>query len=218
MKPRQHLEHWDNHYFSTYLFYAYGVMADTIVDVGVYDYSFVERYKDQCNRVVGFEPSKNQFNNIEETAKRTGSYIEKGVYKNQIQVNNIAVSNEKCHKTFYQNLNNDGCSSLIRDMLPPQHQYEEYEVDCDTLDNVFLDYEHKIDYIKIDTEWNDINVLYGAKEIIKKHRPIIQVHHYVPEMDDFFIEQKYKRITPPSYVYKFYWVPEELKKWDGDNE
>ena len=44
-------------------------------------------------------------------------------------------------------------------------------------------YSKKIDFIKIDTEGNDLKVLIGSTEIIKKHRPkFIQVemnYHYL---------------------------------------
>lgn len=207
------LDHWDNHYFSTFLLYAYAIIPETIIDVGVYDFSFVDRYKDLADTVIGFEPNKTKFEKIEKDGL-SDSHYRSGMYNLSMIVKNIAISDKTGKHTFYEDLTNQGCSTLVGYILPGEHEVITYEVECDTLDNFFADYEQKIDYIKIDTEWNDINVLYGGETIINKHRPIIQVHHYVPEMDEFFVRNNYKRIIPPPHVYKYYWVPDELKKWD----
>jgi FkbM family methyltransferase len=207
------LDHWDNHYFSTFLFYAYAIIPETIIDVGVYEFAFIDRYKDLADTVIGFEPNKTRFEKIDKDGLSDTSFSS-GMYNFSMVVNNIAISNKTGKHTFYEDLTNQGCSTLVGDILPGEHEVITYEVECDTLDNFFADYEKKINYIKIDTEWNDINVLYGGETIINKHRPIIQVHHYVPEMDEFFVKHNYKRIIPPPHIYKYYWVPAELKKWD----
>lgn len=47
------------------------------------------------------------------------------------------------------------------------------EVDVDTLDNLFANVDHKIKFIKIDVEGNELNVFLGAERLLPKHRPYI---------------------------------------------
>ena len=198
--------HWMHHHYSTYLFYKFGIDPHTIIDVWVYDYSYAQRYKDVCEIVYAYEPNKTLFNKILEKQKQTETQT---YYLNNIFLENKAISNFVGTAKFNEDLENAGCSSLL-DNIPNNHSFTTYEVECNTLDNEFVEYDFKIDYIKIDTEWNDIFVLQGAKEIIKKHTPIIQVHHYETAMDEVFTELEYQKIETPSNFFKFYFIPKKI--------
>ena len=47
------------------------------------------------------------------------------------------------------------------------------EVDVDTLNNLFANIDHKIKFIKIDVEGNELNVFLGAERLLSKHWPHI---------------------------------------------
>ena len=82
--------HWMHHHYSTYLFYKFGIDPHTIIDVGLYDYSYAQRYKDVCEIVYAYEPNKTLFNKILEKQKQTETQT---YYLNNIFLENKAISN-----------------------------------------------------------------------------------------------------------------------------
>ena len=56
------------------------------------------------------------------------------------------------------------------------------EVEIDTLDNIFYNNDIKVDFIKIDTEGYEYNILKGGEKTIKKYKPIIQLEYNVTNM------------------------------------
>jgi len=75
-----------------------------------------------------------------------------------------------------------------------QYKYNIDGVGCETLDSII---DQQIDFIKIDVERMEIEVLKGCVESIKKHRPIIMVEvdkHNVSDMTKWIVKNKYKRI------------------------
>lgn len=196
---------WLHHNYSNYLFYKFNIRPHTIIDVGLYDYTYAERYKDMCEVVYAYEPNKTLFNKIRKHHK-----LQKWEsYKNYIFLNDIAITNFVGITKFNEDLENAGCSSLL-DNIPDNHDFTSYDVNCSTIDKEFINYNYKIDYLKIDTEWNDIFVLEGAKEVIDKHKPIIQVHHYEKGMDKIFDNLNYVKVKTPDDFYKFYFLPKSI--------
>lgn len=61
---------------------------------------------------------------------------------------------------------------------PDNMTIENIDVEIRTLDS--LDIKKKIDYIKIDTEGGEIDILNGARELINRDRPIISVEYGSP--------------------------------------
>lgn len=109
-----------------------------------------------------------------------------------IETYNIAITNQSdTFLPFYaqKNANNFGLSSFTKN-----HDISDYdvmEVPCRSLDTT-LDNCVNIKVIKIDTQGHELNVLLSAKNIIKKHRPIVFFEfesEYFPTKED---EQKTK--------------------------
>ena len=96
--------HWFNHHYSTFLFFAYGIEPDTIIDVGVYDYSFAERYQDIAERVYAFEPSKVRYDALKKRERLTQFQS----YADAITIENIAISNVSTLVSIDEDIDNDG--------------------------------------------------------------------------------------------------------------
>lgn len=92
-----------------------------------------------------------------------------------IQVIEKAISDRKTKARFFCADNMGAWGSLI------DHSYFEtwfetkktIEVDVDTLDNLFANASHRIGFLKIDTEGNELNVFLGAAKLLLEHEPHI---------------------------------------------
>jgi len=88
---------------------------------------------------------------------------------NNVKVVRSAVSNKKGTVSFY--LAGKGMHSGMGSFYAEHAKGAKTKVRAETLDEIIGD--SKIDFIKIDTEGHDRNVIMGAKKTIKKNRPII---------------------------------------------
>lgn len=83
------------------------------------------------------------------------------------------------------------------------------EVDISTIDGFVKENGlPKVDFIKIDTEGYEANILKGAKETIKRFRPIITMSAYHKKEDRELLPQIIKSIRP-DYEYKLTHAAEE---------
>jgi len=81
----------------------------------------------------------------------------------------IALSNFTGSSKFYIDNNHTGSSSLIFN----KNHLSFIDVKTSKLDDFVANSNDKVSFIKIDVEGATVNVLEGANELIKKHRPII---------------------------------------------
>ena len=108
--------------------------------------------------VIGFEPHPIVFTCLKKTLNCKGH--------NNAEIHNVALSNQRGVSRLWTN--NDGQSSLdgIRN-----HRFQwNYHVDTRPLDDYDIP---KVDFMKIDVEGSEFQVLEGAIGIIEKHRPLI---------------------------------------------
>jgi len=93
-------------------------------------------------------------------------------YKHKnVSVYNLAVSNSKKQETLFFIANEPGTSGITQ-TNKVEGDYSKIAVESDSLDNM-LTIHKKIDVLKISCIGNELKVLQGAKDIIKKHKPLI---------------------------------------------
>ncbi len=91
------------------------------------------------------------------------------------QIFQIALSNQKGKNTFNLVDNNPAYSGLKKRTYKSENEkISTIEVDTNLLDNII---DRKIDFIKIDVEGGELQVLEGAIETIKKYQPTIIFEH-----------------------------------------
>lgn len=86
-----------------------------------------------------------------------------------IEVIEKAVAREKARMPFYCSTNGGANGSLIPFSYFLQDQIL---VDVDTLDNLFIGLD-RLNFLKVDTEGNELDVFLGAQQILSQHKPHI---------------------------------------------
>ena len=95
-----------------------------------------------------------------------------------IKLNNITnVQTYNIGKTILNVcLSGDGANTMGANPLRFNNPYP-IEVETDTLDNIFYNNNIKVNFIKIDTEGWEYNILKGGEKTINKYKPIIQLEY-----------------------------------------
>lgn len=135
------------------------------VDVGAYHGDFTATLLESFpnSTAMLFEPTPESYKLIQERFKNNKS----------IQVFNCALSDEEGIYELY--LTPDPATNSL--LCPNNISSDKISVTVQTIDNVFkqLGKSKGVDLIKVDTQGNDLKVLYGASNIIKWFSPIILV-------------------------------------------
>ena len=151
--------------------YINGYIEPVLLDVGAStgSYSLLPLVVEGL-KVHSFEPSK--------AFEVLTNNIELNNLNDSVVLNNVAVSNEVGKGMFYEVVSKDD-SCLALSMLggrPADHKRtKEYKVQVTTIDEYCKNIQ--VDAIKIDVEGNELNVLKGAIETIKRDRPVIMFEY-----------------------------------------
>lgn len=137
------------------------------VDVGCHEGEVLEimlKYAPNGQH-FGFEPLPNFFEKLEAKFPANCHFYQLGL------------SNEKGVSSFNYVLSNPGYSGLKKRRYDKQNEKDTtLTVQIDLMDNI-LPSNIKIDFIKIDVEGAEFLVMSGARNIIKKNKPIIVFEH-----------------------------------------
>ena len=130
----------------------------TVLDIGGHIGTTSLPYSRIYNKVITYEPNKNNYELLLHN-------ININDVKN-IEVHNNGAFNKtmKCSVVQHEG-GNSGCFYIKED---PNGQINTVKLDE-------KHYNENIDFIKIDTEGSELHVLEGCCEIIKKHKPLIQI-------------------------------------------
>ena len=94
----------------------------------------------------------------------------------QVEVYECALSNKEGSATFFHAPDRDAWSGLKKQRYPDNVEPVETTVSIKRLDDLAQS-KHHIDFIKIDVEGAEYEVLEGAKETLKRHRPTVLFEH-----------------------------------------
>ena len=141
--------------------------GDTVIDIGGNLGFFVlilNELVGDLGKIYSFEPSK-------DLNQKLASAIKINNLQNVTLVN-LALGESEGTTTLHYNPNQSGLSSIVREI--DINSLSE-EIKITTLDKFSTNLSGRISLIKIDTEGYEPQVLKGAKELIKRDRPIIYI-------------------------------------------
>lgn len=162
---------WDELKYLEYLKEKWGNKECVMLDVGYNRGHFTTEWLNRFpnSKAYGFEPIKELYENAKKDLD------------NRIRLFNFGLHNKDESKPiFFLQDGYDGMSSIHwRKDHFPKFQYKKEDVVLRTLDSVAeLNALEHVDFIKIDTEGNELFVLQGAKEFIKsKNVSAIQIEY-----------------------------------------
>ena len=162
-------------YLPRVLSQAHPVFFDVGANTGAFTSGLLARFPGA--RVYAFEPQAQNFARL----------VNAGHPPDLVRHENIALGREQGLITLYDRADHEGSAhaSVFEDVIADIHRQAvtATEVRVDTLDNVAAEYgvEH-IDYLKIDTEGNELAVLEGAGRLLAASR-IGYIHFEFNEMN-----------------------------------
>ncbi|MDA7583392.1 FkbM family methyltransferase, partial [bacterium] len=134
------------------------IKFNNVLDIGAYIGNHSVFFSKYFKNVLSFEPNPHSFNLLKLNTKK---------YKN-INIFNFGLSKKNSTQDFYSYELNYGGSSLKKNNKIPYQKFKTKFYKFDQLNK-----KKKIDLIKIDVEGEELNVLKGLKDTVKKNQPII---------------------------------------------
>ncbi|GAC1419761.1 MAG: hypothetical protein NVSMB67_10560 [Flavisolibacter sp.] len=171
------------------------------VDIGVNEGQILHHLQKRCKKglIICIEP-------IAELA----SYIKSRYNRKNIEVRQLALSDEDTQATFYYFPGRNAISGLRPRDLDQTNTSNQRQVEVRKLDNIFK--EDRLDFIKIDVEGAEYNVLNGAKNMLNRFHPLIifesgkggmeYFNHTPEELYHLLSSMGYKLSTLNNYLNK----------------
>ncbi len=167
-----------------------------ILDIGanIGNHSVYWAVKSDAKRIYSFEPVKDFFKILKKN-------VEINNLNQKIKIFNIGLSNQKINGSisFYDRRNIGGT---------PVKQNPNGNLLLDKLDNIKIK-ENAVDFVKIDVEGHELEVLQGARETLIKYKPIIFIESFPdkkPKVHEYLTNLGYrqeKSFEGSNYLYVF---------------
>lgn len=132
----------------------------TVIDVwwNIWQFSNAIKYWYPSSKIYVFEADPDIFNILSYNVKKI---------TNVFPFSNV-LSNKKTILKFYRS-DISWMSSLIK-----THENQSFiEVKTDLLDNIMIDFDEKVDLLKIDVEWAELDVILWSKNILKQTKYLL---------------------------------------------
>lgn len=126
---------------------------------------FIDWCKGEYEKIFAIEPSKTSM-----------KMVKKNLKNENVNFINAAMGDKKGEISFYELMDHPGASGIFY-----KKNSVKTTINMDTIDNITGN--DKITFIKMDTEGYEIPALIGAKETIKKNKPILAISVYHNEDD-----------------------------------
>ena len=169
------------------------------LDIGCHSGYYPILFKNYFDNTIGFEPSSKCINilkliKIEKFAYHQCFVGDKNVY--------VEAKENDAGYSFYNSINH-----------VPTNNIKIKQITLDSFCN--KKNIENVTAIKIDVDGIDMEVLYGAKDVIKTNRPSVLIENYSKELFNYFKELDYSLLTLSSSKAKPYNLfLEELKSYD----
>jgi FkbM family methyltransferase len=181
--------------------------GDLAIDVGAhkggYTYS-MRRAVGDAGAVIAFEPQP-----------ELAAYLRQCVMDfewSNVTIVECGLSSDSGRRTLWRPVDDPSpAASLGGASLPPGARGR--EVDVDTLDDVLarLGVEQPVRFLKCDVEGHELEVLLGAREALREHRPRILVECEARHAPERRVEDVFRHLEGLGYGGSFFWRGERLE-------
>ena len=145
------------------------------IDVGVYRGVYSYEMSKYSEKVHSFEPNPIIFKYINKNLKKfiKNIHLYNFALSNQNKTMNlkIPIRNSNSNKEIFEEYYEMGKATIHNENN--FENYENFEIQTKTIDE--LSFDNKISFIKIDVEGHELEVIEGAKNTIKRDKPILLV-------------------------------------------
>lgn len=162
--------------------------SDVILDIGANIGCTSILFSTLGNSVYAFEPSPTTYSFLKQNIKNNNI--------DNIQISNIGLGSASQTTTLTHALGNRS-GAFVSDQFSDDIQHIVESIQIETLDSIFIPNKTlSIDFIKIDTEGYELNVLEGASELLTRDHPIVYL-----EMNHWCLNV-FQRICLPDFLDK----------------
>ena len=169
------------------------IIVDVGANIGNHTVYFAKICK--AKQVYSFEPQKNIFDILQKN-------LEINNIDNKVKAYNMGAGKEHFYASIdVLDTNNYGMSKI--------NKMNKGSVEINSLDSLLLKEVEGVDMIKIDVEGMELDVLDGAKEILKKYKPIIYIEAgtnrefdgIVNYLNQYHYKPMYRFNATPTYLF-----------------
>jgi FkbM family methyltransferase len=158
---------------------------DVVADVGANIGLTALLFSGLAQKTYAFEPSPSTYRILSNNLERAG-------IQNVTAINlGLGARTEKLTITFAANNRSGG---FVSEKIRPENGHVTEEIQIETLDSFFADKEQKPNFLKIDVEGYEQNVIRGGGELLASTQPTV-----VLEMNHFCLDVL-QRITIPDFL------------------
>lgn len=173
--------------------------ADVIVDCGAFVGDTIQelieiRNKSGFEKIYAFEPGDRQFKALSTRVRRLTE--EWALLDDQITCVKAGIGS--ISKKAYLNVENQLSLNIAFVSDEPELNTSSNSIEIIALDDYFMNKKDKVTFIKADIEGYELEMLKGAKNLIRKFKPNVALSIY-HKWDDFFAIPEYLKSIVPEY-------------------
>lgn len=185
--------------------------GDVFIDIGANGGLFTRLVNQKCKgdvEIHSIEPHPIQYKTLEQNNTNNSN----------VTCYNAAVTNcDGIVELWYEpndRVNHYGASTIMKELAVPRRlsdRLKSIKVNAITLDSLQL----KPNLIKIDAEGAESDIIRGAEQTIKEHKPIIVFEYGISGPEDFHPESVN---ILKEYGYSYFWNIEDHRVFDNDTD
>ena len=190
------------HYMGIYMLIKHNRLTNesSAIDVGLGNtITYTLEYATLFQNLYAFDANIECYNNAIKVAESFD--------QQNINFYNCFLSNKIENVNFFQNKIDPGHSTRYKNALKnKEHMWTDYDIKqikSVTLDELLFTKIKNLDFIKIDAECSDVEVILGATNLIKTWRPIIQWEHMYWQGDPPCKNRRLVKEFAKMHNYKF---------------
>jgi FkbM family methyltransferase len=173
------------------------IVLDAGANCGIFSIPIAQRIRERGGRVIAFEPQRMMFNALSGSVALNDL---RNIFAYQMALSDTEGHVELPEINYHSNAADTDFGSVEVSKLsqPPAPSFlTDRVVKCMTIDGMRL---HRLDFVKIDVEGFELNVLIGGKKTIQYYRPFLHIEYWKVGKDAIINFFKQNDITDYQFM------------------